>query len=302
MSIQFHCEHCGRPIEVGDHFEGKRGHCKHCGHPIAVPEHVAAGEGMLRLKPTEEEEPAGVHDHLLEAHAPLNVRHAEAEPRPEPKSISDPDTEPLAPGDEYATGGPTVRVRRSSAGPPPFWVNIPTLTARSLARVFRTLRDWGYMVSLAALTLALIGFSFKLKGALHVGVVIAIVANIEMLVVGVAYLVTLPFKESLHHGLANLIPPYAIYYWYSRWPKMKVPVRKTIGAFLPIALAGLAYFLYEDAGKVEKVVEEKARALEGRVERGVGEVEKKAPGLGTSIDRVLESGEPGAETAKGRVR
>ena len=77
---------------------------------------------------------------------------------------------------------PTVKVRRSSAGPPPFWVNLPTLTARSLARVFRTLRDWGYLVGLAALVLALIGFTFKLKGALHVGVVVAIAANIEMLV------------------------------------------------------------------------------------------------------------------------
>jgi hypothetical protein len=302
MSIAFHCEQCGQPIEVGDHFEGKHGHCKHCGHPIIIPAHAVAGEDSLRLKPVEAEEPPGIHDHLLEAHTPLNVRHAEAEPRPEPKAISDPDTEPLRPEDEYGVKSPTVKLRHSSAGPPPFWVNIPTLTARSLARLFRTLRDWGFMVSLAALTLALIGFAFKLKGALHVGVVVAIAANIEMLVVGAAYLVTLPFKESLHHGLANLFPPYALYYWYSRWPKMKTPVKKTIGAFLPIALAGLAYFLYEDGAKVEAAVEKEFEVIEGKVERAVEKVEGKAPGLEKTIDRVLEPSGEGPETAKGRVR
>ena len=136
--------------------------------------------------------------------------------------------------------------------------------------ILRTLRDWGYLVSLAALVLALIGFIFKLKGALHTGVVVAIAANIEMLVVGTAYLVTLPFKESLHHGLANLFPPYAFYYWYTRWPKMKTPVKKTVGAFLPIALAGLGYFLYEDGSKIEAVGERGDREDRGEG-RGGGE-------------------------------
>ncbi len=296
MSIQFRCESCGNPIEVGDHFEGKKGHCKHCGHRIVVPEHAAvASEGDgLRLKPTEDDGPAGLHDHLLKEQAPLYVRHAEAEPKLAPRAISDVDTAPLRPDENYKVNAPTAKVRHSSAGPPPFWINIPTLTARSLAQMLRTLRDWGYLVSLAGLVLALIGFTFKLKGALHTGVVVAIAANIEMLVVGTAYLVTLPFKESLHHGLANLFPPYAFYYWYSRWPKMKAPVKKTVGAFLPIALAGLGYFLYEDGAKVEAKGVEKLEDIEGKVEGAVNKVEGRAPALGKAIDGVLDQSDPGA--------
>lgn len=167
MSIHFHCDACGNPIEVGDHFEGKRGHCKHCGHRIIVPEHAAvASEGDgLRLKPTEDDEPAGLHDHLLKEQAPLYVRHAEAEPKPEPKAISNVDTAPLRPDEQYKVNAPTAKVHHSSAGPPPFWLLIPSLTARSLAHMLRTLRDWGYLVSLAGLVLALIGYIFKLKGA-----------------------------------------------------------------------------------------------------------------------------------------
>ncbi len=295
MSIQFHCEACGKLIEVGDHFEGKPGHCKHCGHRIVVPEHAAVASEGLRLKPTEDDEPAGLHDHLLKEQAPLYVRHAEAEPKLAPKAISDVDTAPLRPDEDYKVNAPTAKIRRSSAGPPPFWMNIPTLTARSLSRIFRTLRDWGYLVSLAALVLALIGYIFKIKGALHTGVVVAIAANIEMLVVGTAYLVTLPFKESLHHGLANLFPPYALYYWYTRWPKMKTPVKKTVGAFLPIALAAAGYFLYEDGAKVEAAVVKEFEVLEGKVEGAVGKVEGKAPALGKALDGVLD--EPGQEAA-----
>jgi hypothetical protein len=295
MAIQFHCEACGRLIEVGDHFAGQHGHCKHCGRPIVIPQpahHAAGADDGFRLKPAEGAEPAGVHDHLLNDHTPLGVRHAEAEPKVEPRSITNPDTEPLRPGDDYTIRPPSVKVQHSSAGPPPFWVNIPTLTARSLARLFRTLRDWGYMISLAFLVLALIGFVFGLKGALHVGVVVAIAANIEMLVVGVAYLVTLPFKESLHHGLMNFFPPYALYYWYTRWPQMKVPVKKTIGAFLPMALAATFYFAYEDGAEFEKKAVQKLEAIEGKVERGVHQVEDKvAPGVEKKIDKVLDGTE-----------
>jgi hypothetical protein len=304
MSIQFHCEACGQPIEVGDHFEGKHGRCKHCGHEIVVPEHAVAGGDGLRLKPAEGDEPAGIHEHLLRDSAPLGVRHAEAEPKLAPRAISDVDTAPLRPEDEYKVNAATVKIRHSSAGPPPFWVNLPSLTARSISHLLRTLRDWGYLVSLAALVVALLGFTFKSKAALHVGVVVAIAANIEMLVVGVAYLVTLPFKESLHHGLANLFPPYAIYYWYSRWPKMKTPVKKTIGAFLPIALAGLWYVLYEDGDKIKATGERVIEKIEGKVEGAVGKVESKAPALGKAIDNVLD--EPGQAPApaapKGKER
>jgi hypothetical protein len=302
MSIHLQCESCGRPIDVGDHFAGKRGHCKHCGHLIAVPAHAAAAEEGLRLKPTEDDEPAGVHDHLLKEQAPLYVRHAEAEPKLAPRAISDVDTAPLRPDENYTVNAPTVKVRHSSAGPPPFWMNIPTLTARSLSHLLRTLRDWGYLVSLAALVLALIGFIFKIKGALHTGVVVAIAANIEMLVVGTAYLVTLPFKESLHHGLANLFPPYAFYYWYTRWPKMKTPVKRTVGAFLPIALAGLGYLLYEDGDKIKETGERVIEKIEGKVEGAVSKVEGKAPALGKALDGVLDPSDPGAEAPpKGRT-
>src|SRR5262249_34917110 len=136
---------------------------------------------------------------------------------------------------------------RGRAGPPPLWTLLPTLTARFFARQFRTTRDRLYVLSLFFLVLVLIGYLFPLKVVLHLGTVGAIASNIGMLGAGIAYLVTLPFKESLHQGLANvLIPFYAIFYWTTRWPKMKAPVYQTVKAFTPILLAGLAYVAYKE--------------------------------------------------------
>src|SRR5262249_44970318 len=143
--------------------------------------------------------------------------------------------------------------RHSSAGPPPLWTLLPSMTARLVASYFRRIRDWLYVVSLAFLVVVLLGYLFHWKLVLHLGVVGVIASTPGMLCVGVAHPVTLPFKESLAHGLATLLVPfYAIYSWATRWPRMKTPVYKTLGSFVPIALVVPAYAPYEEAPAVER--------------------------------------------------
>jgi hypothetical protein len=276
MSIQFSCDQCGHAIDVDDHLAGKHGVCKHCGHALVVPARTGTAvdaAGPLRLRPLDVREPAGPHAHLLDAHAPLIIRPATAEPHVKPVAISEPH-EPGAPSSgDYVLHKPG-KERHSAAGPPPFWTNAPTLLAREIARRLRGLRDAIYLLSLGALVLALIGFLFQIKGLLHVGVVVAIAANVSMLMVGIAYLVTLPFKEGMGYGLANLlIPFYAVYYWWTRWPKMKPAVLKTLGAFLPIALATLAFFGYEDGPKLVEAGKREAPLLEKKLEEEVKRLE-----------------------------
>jgi hypothetical protein len=188
-----------------------------------------------------------------------------------------------------------VSETRSSVGPPPLWMLLPTLTARFLASRFRTLRDWLYVVSLASLVLVLIGYLFQIKLLLHLGALGVIAANIGMLGAGLAYLITLPFKEGLRHGLANLlIPGYAIYYWVTRWPRMRTPVYRTLGSFLPILLVAIAYAVYEEAPAVERVLEKEAPALEKALESRV-------PALDRQLEQVLEPFEGSGKKA-GQVR
>lgn len=276
-------------MDVPDQLAGAHGTCKHCGHHLSVPKpHAIVEDAGLRLRDAADE-PARLPAHLLAAEVPLAVREAEAEPRRRPEAVSEPEETPAGPAHragrpapEYglAAGGAEHR-SHSSSGPPPLWVNLPTLTARYVASHFRALRDWLYLVSLGSLVIVLLAYLYHSRLVLHLGAALVIASNISMLVVGLAYLVTLPFKESLWIGLANLLVPfYAIYYWVTRWHKMKRPVLNTLGSFLPIVLVGLAYLVYEEAPAVERAVEQELPVLEERVE-------KKLPGLEKSVDRVL---------------
>jgi DNA-directed RNA polymerase subunit RPC12/RpoP len=280
MSIRFRCEQCGHPIDVDDRYGGKHGTCKHCGHRLLIPEPGEEVPGpSLRLRPLDADEPSGVPAHLLAPQSPLTVRPAEEDPRPRPAAISDPDEPPASGrgrGADYSVLDPhRLTEAHSSSGPPPLWRIFPSLTARFAASYFRMFRDWLYVVSLVFLVVALLGYLFHAKVVLHLGAAGVIASNIGMLCVGTAYLVTLPFKESLAHGLANLlIPFYAIYYWTTRWPRMRTPVSKTLGSFLPIFLVGLAYVVYEEGPVVESMIEKEIPALEKSLEEGETKVDE----------------------------
>jgi hypothetical protein len=160
---------------------------------------------------------------------------------------------------------------------------LPSLTARFVAGHLRVIRDRLYVVSVAFLVLALLGYLFRWKLVLHLAAVGVVATNLGMLGFGLAYLVTLPFKESFAHGMANLLlfPFYTVYYWATRWHRMRTPVYRTAGSFLPIALVGLAIFAYEEAPAVEKAIETELPALERKLEG-------KVPALEKTVDRALE--------------
>ena len=306
MSIPFVCENCGHPIDLDDPLAGTHGRCKHCGEPLVVPARGnALGQGhrhdvgddapvpSLRLRPLEGDEAPRVADHLLAPPSPLTVRPAEAEPQVKSAVVSDPDSEPARqPGSgppvaavthDYTVLDPYhVSESHSSAGPPPLWMLLPTLTARFFARQFRLLRDRLYVVSIFFLVVVLIGYLFQLKILLHLGALGVIAANVGILGAGIAYLVTLPFKESLWLGLANLlIPFYAIYYWTTRWPQVKTAVVRTAGSFLPVVLVAIAYLVYEEAPAVEQALEKEIPAV-GKV------LDEQVPALDRKVDQVLE--------------
>jgi hypothetical protein len=274
MAIRFSCEHCGHPIEVDDHFEGRHGHCKHCGQSTVVPAHATAAPTHVAAEPA-----------IPMRLRPLETDATAANGTAAPGLHAIPTGAPASPygllGEERSIG---------HAGPP---ATHGHPLVRLELKALRTLRNWLYVASVLCLAVAAYGFFLQNRRALHWGIVTVVATNVGMLVVGLAYLVTLPFKEGLHYGLLNLlVPGYAIYYWITRWPKMKVPVRNTAGSFLPIVLVLLAYFAYEEAPVVEREIEqlEKSPAVEKTIERaekassalapGDADADPKAPGGG----------------------
>ena len=277
MAIHFHCGVCGHSLQAADDLAGRSGRCKYCGEAVVVPGLAESPQAPLRLEPLERHEPARAPAHLLADHEPLTF-HADAGPAAGPVGHA---LDVRVDERLLDTSGPETyrlhdrrRARRSSSGAPSPLVLLPSRIGRFFAHLLRRIRDWLYLISAAALTAMLIGFLFKYKVAMHLGAVVIIVANLGILVVGISYLVALPFTDGLVRGTSCLLlPPYTLYYWISHWHKMRKPVRKTLGAFLPIALVGIAYFFYEEGPAMKSAAETKLPSIAGAVENELERVD-----------------------------
>ncbi len=285
MAIRFACEQCGHPFEVDDRHAGQLGRCKHCGHIAPIPgskvESPAPAIG-LKLRPIDDEG-AGHHREAVPAPG-LQIRPVPPEDIPATRGL-DPDEDEH---DHEPQPQPSRRRSKRKQEVPlypvldpdqsearqarPFHLNphYETRLARFAARYLRWARDSLFVISVAFLALGTIGYAFEIKALLHVAAAGLVGANIGMLVVSLFYLVTLPFKDSLAKGLATLLlPPYAVYYWVTHWPRMRRPVINTARSFAPIVLVGLGYLFYlkapvieREAGKVEQVFEKGGEAIE----------------------------------------
>jgi DNA-directed RNA polymerase subunit RPC12/RpoP len=278
MSIRFACEKCGHVFDVADEAEGRHGRCRRCGHHVIVPVADASNGAGLRLKPIEADAAERSPAHLLDSPPPLSLRPDEAKDINWPAAVS----RETADDQLHNRGRPNYDVGqrfdgrdlRSSTGPTPLWWNFPSLTARLIARWLRKTRDVLYYVSLASLVLILYGFLFKAKMLLHLGAVLIVGSNISMFCVGTSYLFTLPFKDSLRQGLACLVPFYAVYYWISRWHRMRQAVLNTLAAFIPMLLVALAYFFYQEAPAIENEVERLGPRIESEADEVIRDLER----------------------------
>ena len=265
MSIHLVCENCGHPIDVADQFAGRTGHCKHCGQSIKIPaaavEPAEPAVGGFKLKPVDGIDVPATH-HAAAAPGPaLQVRPL-AGAEPSPAQVHPPTQRDGRPIEVLDPDGLLAKqTRRTHLNP-----HYETRMARFVANFLRTTRDRLYLVTLALLLVTLIGFLFKLGPLLHLGWVGVILVNILMLVDGVLYLAVLPFKQSLAQGLGVLlVPPYSVYYWWKHWTSLRKPLLNTLGAFLPIFLASLAYLAYEEAPAIWDGVERADRVVEKAV-------------------------------------
>ncbi len=311
MPIHFACEKCGHPFEVDDRHAGHLGRCKHCGHVNMIPGSArpAGAEspagGGLKMRPIEEEttgDPANAHPV-----AGLKVRpvHAGDEAASRGLDPEEPETKRASARGWFGSkrkepSGPYVVLdpdRREDAQARAFHLNphYETRLARMASRTLRgdSRRTGSTSSSLCFLGLAGYAFVSSNRPLLpHAGAVGVIACNVGMLVAGVFYLITIPFKHSLPHGVGTLLlPPYAVYYWVTHWPQMRKPVINTLRGFTPIALVGLAYLLYveapaieEGAKTVERIVDTKGKAIEGLV----APEEKAQPEAPSAVEKAPE--------------
>jgi hypothetical protein len=99
MSIQFHCEHCGKEILAPDEAGGRRGKCPYCEKSNFIPNPKAAEEDLelAPLDENEEQERQREIRHLLEQEKAIlqETSREETTPRLSQKDASDVKAEDL---------------------------------------------------------------------------------------------------------------------------------------------------------------------------------------------------------------
>lgn len=245
MSIVFFCTHCGARFEVGEASAGKLGRCKKCGQKITVPAPkpvVAVAEGVGE----ESGGPAWL-EHMTSqvALAPLTVdripgvRKREAKTPPVDEDLGD--SKPYALVDDYSI--PALRAAHDAVGPAGRTTIMWRHAWRSIARMFRNVNEFAYLLSIPFVMLLLIGATTHNRGLALLGAEAVILLNIGRLVSGLANLLAVPFREGVGTGLMFLIPPFTIKYMIDHWNQLRRPARRVVTPLLTITAVLLAFVL-----------------------------------------------------------
>jgi hypothetical protein len=109
MAIEFHCEHCTKPVKAPDDAAGRPGKCPHCGNTVYIPLPAGADEAEIPMAPLDADEERHRLEAAREAAAlQFSLLHERSVPgEPGVRKGPRPETTPAAP-----PGAPTKELNR----------------------------------------------------------------------------------------------------------------------------------------------------------------------------------------------
>jgi hypothetical protein len=189
MKIPITCTRCGKQYEVDETFAGKRGKCASCGERMTIPDYDRAAASQ----------PESDAYQLEESHASEQAT-----------SFS-----PVKGIDDGEDGQIRRRIKKRNSKSSP-------RRARDVARSPLVLLRVKSLIGLACVVFVLVVIAVFVPGArLNIGRAIALVGLIVFFY-GYGSGAYIAFTEDdLYGWLYLLFPPYAAYYYVSRWDEMK---------------------------------------------------------------------------------
>jgi hypothetical protein len=189
MKIPVTCERCGKRYEVDGAYAGKRGKCAACGERMTIP-----GADYTAFSPPAEPDAYQLDDaHGTEQPNLFTPAHGK-------ESLEGPP--PRRRAKKNAQGSLDKRLRRSAS-------SHPALSGRTT------------LIALAVVLVAAVTIAFLVPGTrMNIGRAVAL-AGLILFVYGYASGAYIAFTEDdLYGWLYLLFPPYAAYYFVSRWDEM----------------------------------------------------------------------------------
>jgi hypothetical protein len=189
MKISVACTSCGKRYEVDEAYSGKRGKCSTCGHSMTIP---GMGKAASPAAESEAYELDQTHD---SAHSNAFT--------------------PARGGGDNEQPQQERRLRQKTPRRPGRRVGESPTTLRSSARL-------AALIGLACVAAVLFLLAFLVPGMrMNVGRLIAL-AGLVLLLYGYGSGAYIAFTEDdLYGWLYLMFPPYAAYYFVSRWDEMR---------------------------------------------------------------------------------
>ena len=101
---------------------------------------------------------------------------------------------------------------------------------------------------------------------MHAGAVVVVLVNYGRFWADLLAFFVRPFKDGPLQGLAFLFPPYAVYYVFAHWDRMKPILRRMLTSCIPIVLVVLAYAFLPSVNPEVKDVQGVGARLESGTE------------------------------------
>jgi len=140
----------------------------------------------------------------------------------------------------------------------------------AILKFLRFIDDWAYLVSVPFLVLMLFAIVSSSRGLIHAGAVVVVLVNYGRFWADLLALYVRPFKDGPLQGLAFLFPPYAIYYIFAHWDRMKPILRRMLTSCIPIVLVLMAYSFLPSVNPAVKDVP----GISAKLEQGEEEIDR----------------------------
>lgn len=282
--IQFKCPQCQADFGVDAKFAGKPCRCKHCGRQFRIPGAPAQAAASPAAKsPPRQPVGAGVAGGGMVERAAQRVQEEVSVPKPTNWIDAVSSQIALKPSSmDYLNrvGGRAQQYMDEDVQSGPYeMASFPSMplnkvprvgvvkgTKRAYSNQLRILQKWLRWINETALELTVpffilipLGYILKNHWLSIFGFTMVVLLNMGRLIVGLANLLVIPFRESPMTGLLFLVPfPFGYNYLKNNWPKCRKPFQRIISPVcfmigMILLYSFVPWFSHPDGQKVKMV-------------------------------------------------
>lgn len=153
-----------------------------------------------------------------------------------------------------------------------------------VAKLLKWVNETAYLISVPFIMVVLLGAIIHSRSIALLGATVVILLSLARIVVGIANMAVVPFKEGVTQGVMFLIPPFTFFYLANHWKTLRKPALRVIGPIVTVLGVLLAFTFLPSlrsdgaaAGSIADRIKAEAAELKGDIRGEIAKVKAGAP-------------------------